>query len=279
MQPVWNEPALTFRLEDAEGDWTYLAASELHLGLENELARAGAFLLSRSRGLADRLAALAKAQKADRILLLGDVKHKVTHLSRQEQRDVPAFFERLAAFDRVDVTVGNHDAGLGALLPPGRFRNVRLHPATGVLLEGAEGKVAALHGHAWPSPALLAADTFLVGHTHAAVALDDEQGRSTTEWAWLRGPFDAAKVRARYGRGTVARVVVFPPFNPLCGGTPVNRDGVLGPFAKLLDLGAAELFLLDGRALGPLARLAEGGVAPRRRGRTAPMRGATRHPK
>jgi uncharacterized protein len=255
MQPVWNEPAFRFRLTDDEGAHTYLVASELHLGIENELARRGAFLRSRSLALADRLAALARAQDADRLILLGDVKHRVTHLTPQERRDVPAFFERLSALDRIDIAVGNHDAGLRSLLPRTKAPNVRFHPAGGFLLRGEEARVACLHGHAWPRPALLAADTFLVGHTHAAVALVDEQGRSVTEWAWVRGRLDPAKVRAKYGRRAASRVVVFPPFNPLCGGTPVNRDGLLGPFAKLLEAASAEAYLLDGRSLGRLGSL------------------------
>lgn len=255
MQPLWNEPALTFRLSDDHGPATYLVASELHLGLEHELARSGAYLRSRSMGLADRLLALAKARGAKRLILLGDVKNKVTHLSPQEKRDVPAFFERLAPFERIEIAVGNHDTGLAQLLPSSRVKNVRLHPAGGVLMEGSDLKVACLHGHAWPRPALLEADVFLVGHTHAAVALVDEKGRSAVEWAWLRGRLDPQKVRLKYGRDCAAQAIVFPPFNPLCGGTPINRDGLLGPFAKLVDLPKAELTLLDGRALGTLAAL------------------------
>jgi uncharacterized protein len=252
MQPIWNEPALSFPLREPDGEHTYLVASELHLGIENELARRGAFLLSRSRTLAERLLALKDRTRADRLVLLGDVKHRVTHLTPQERRDVPALFERLRAFDRVDIALGNHDAGLRTLLPKSRAPHVRIHPAGGFLLRGADEAVACLHGHAWPRPSLLQADTFLVGHTHAAVALVDENGRATTEWAWVRGRLDATAVQKKYGRRASPRLIVFPPFNPLCGGTPVNRDGLLGPVARLVDEDAAEVYLLDGRSLGRL---------------------------
>jgi len=255
MQPVWNEPAFHFRLTQDGQTHTYLVASELHLGIENELARRGAFLRSRSLALADRLLRLAKDQAADRLILLGDVKHRVTHLTPQEKRDVPAFFERLSVLDRVDIALGNHDAGLRSLLPRSKAAHVRIHPAGGFLLAGDEAKVACLHGHAWPRPGLLAADLFLVGHTHAAIAMVDENGRSTTEWAWLRGHLDPVRTRTKYGRDSNARLIVFPPFNPLCGGTPINRDGLLGPFSKLVDPASAEIFLLDGRALGRLEAL------------------------
>lgn len=249
MQPIWNEPALIFKLTEQGQPHTYLAAGELHIGFENELARRGAYLKSRTQDLANRLLQLARDHGATRLLLLGDVKHRVTHLTPQERRDLPAFFERLGTFDRVDIVVGNHDAGLRTLLRGPRFAHVRFHAATGLLLEGDETRVACLHGHAWPRPALLAADTFLVSHTHVALALVDEQGVARTEWAWLRAPLHPDAVRTKYGKPSHARAIVFPPFNPLLGGTAVNREGLLGPFAKLIDLRAAEFYLLDGRRL------------------------------
>lgn len=261
MQPVWNEPALTFTVPHEGKPTTYLVASELHLGIESELARQGAYLRSRSRGMSDRLNDLRRAHKAQRLILLGDVKHKVTHLSPQEKRDVPAFFAALETFDRVDIALGNHDTGLRALLPRHRFGNVRIHGAPGFLVDADAGPpVACLHGHAWPRPSLLSAGAFLVGHTHAAVAVVDEQGRRTTEWAWIRGRLDATAVHAKYGRRCEARVIVFPPFNPLCGGTAVNQEGLLGPFRRLVRPETADVVLLDGRPLGTLAELS--GTAP-----------------
>lgn len=251
-EPVWNEPALRLRLVQEGTPRTYLVAGELHLGLESQLARHGAYLRSRSRDLAERLLRLVERVHATRLVLLGDVKHRVTHLSPQERRDLPAFFERLAGLDAVHVALGNHDAGLRGIVPTGRFTNLTYHPAAGFLLKGDDTSVGCLHGHAWPRPGLLAADLLLVGHTHAAFALVDEAGRSTTEWAWVRGPIRPDAARTKYGRSSSARVIVFPPFNPLCAGVPVNREGLLGPFAKLLDLEAAEVHLLDGRALGRL---------------------------
>lgn len=248
MQPVWNEPALVF---DAADD-RWLACSELHIGFESGLARRGAFARSRAPEMADRIRQLLADQGAERLLILGDVKDRVAGVSRQERRDVPAFFKRLADVDEILIARGNHDAGLGRLLPKDRFPNVRIGPATGVLVEGEDQTVAAMHGHAWPKPEMLAADTWLVGHTHAAARLVDEDGRSTTEWAWARGRLDPGKVEAKYGQRRGPAVIVFPPFNPLLGGAAINRDGLLGPVGKLVDYGGLRLVLLDGRDLGPV---------------------------
>lgn len=247
---MWGEPALRATLRMGGRNQAYLVASELHIGLESELSRRGAFLRSRTQKLADHLLDLLVSSRTRRLVLLGDVKHRIGASSAQERRDVPAFFARFSHLDEVRVALGNHDAGLKSLLPPRRFPNVTLHRATGFLVRGDDAAFACLHGHAWPGPGLLRATQFLVGHTHAAAALVDENGKSTTEWAWLRGRLDPAAVQTRYGRRAETPVIVFPPFNPLCGGVPVNRDGLLGPFSRLVDLRSAHLYLLDGRALG-----------------------------
>ena len=250
MQPVWNEPALTFDRSDDEGKHRWLALSELHIGFESDLARKGAYLKSRSGVMADRILGLAETTRSDHLLILGDVKQRVAGTSAQERRDVPAFFERMSGFERVLIARGNHDVGLQELLPRQRFANVSIQPATGLVIRGREGDVGALHGHAWPKPAVLRCDDVLVGHTHAAARLIDEGGRATTEWAWARGRLDPTCVKAKYGRPLSPRIVVFPPFNPLLGGSPVNLEGLLGPMRRLVEESSLRLTLLDGRDLG-----------------------------
>lgn len=264
MQPIWNEPVLRLDLVHDGRTVRYLVASELHIGIENELARRGAFLKSRTQKMADSLVALVEAEGATRLVLLGDIKHRVTHLTPQEHRDVPAFFRRFSGLEEVHIAQGNHDAGLLQLLPPKSFPNVQIHPASGFVLEG-DRRVACLHGHARPHERLFDADAFLAGHTHVAVAFVDEQGEPQLERAWLRGRLDPALTSQRHGRESAAEVIVFPPFNPLCGGTAVNREGLLGPFGRLIDLANSRLYALDGRLVGSVAEIAASPLKRRRR--------------
>jgi uncharacterized protein len=235
-------------IEGTDGPERWLVASELHLGLESELSRRGAFLRSRTDQLAEDLLQDAKAANATRLLLLGDVKHKVAVVSRQEARDVPRFFDTIhAALAEIVITPGNHDAGLAPLLPHARYPKLRIGRSAGEMLGKKPRRFAALHGHRWPRPALLDAEVILVGHTHAAASLVDETGSLVTQLAWLRGRASEAKVRAKYGKARSPEIIVFPPYNPLCGGTAINRDGLLGPFGELVDAETASLWLLNGR--------------------------------
>jgi hypothetical protein len=242
----------------------WLAASELHLGIESELARRGAYLRSRSDGIADRLVRDADDSGATRLLLLGDVKHRVASSSRQEERDVPRFFARLLErFDEILITPGNHDAGLRRLLP--RSPKLRLGRSTGETLGAPGFRVGALHGHTWPRPGLVDADVLLIGHTHAAASLVDEEGAGGIRPAWLRGRADPARLEAKYGKRRDPEVVIFPAYNELCGGTPINRDGLLGPAGSFVSAKASSLILLDGRRAMDLA-----GTDLRSRGRRGP---------
>ena len=249
MEPIWNAPALAF---DCDGK-RWLAISELHIGMESGLARRGAFLRTRTATMSAALSALVAQSKARRLLILGDVKDRVHGTSPQERRDVPTFFSALHDLEQVLITRGNHDAGLQDLLPKERFPNVTIAPASGTLL-GGPGGVGALHGHAWPKAELLSAATILVGHTHAAARLVDEQGQARTEWAWARGRLDGAATALKYGVRVSPDVIVFPPFNTLLGGAAVNRDGILGPMGKLVDEASIRLHLLDGRDLGRITK-------------------------
>jgi uncharacterized protein len=241
-------------LPTKDGHVTWLVASELHLGLESELARQGAYLRSRSDGLARALLEDAASIGARRLLLLGDVKHKYTRNSPQEGRDLPRFFRTLEeGFDEILITPGNHDTGLRSLLPRASFPKVRIGDARGELLRGAGFTVGAMHGHTRPRLVLLKAHVWLVGHTHAAAGLIDEHGKSGVEWAWLRGRLDATKMAHEYGSSVAPELIVFPPYNPLCGGTAINRDGLLGPVGPVIDPAASSLWLLDGRRAVELA--------------------------
>ena len=46
-----------------------------------------------------------------------------------------------------------------------------------------------------------------------------------------------------------------PAFNPLCGGTAVNAEGLLGPMRNIIDISRAQVYLLDGTYLGVIKDL------------------------
>lgn len=235
LQPISGTPALKY-------DRT-LIIGDLHIGLESHLLSKGFHVITRTWEMFDSIVETSK--DCDRLIILGDIKDSVPGTSKQEYREIPAFFDSLLEyFDDIDVVRGNHDTNIEEFLPSG----VRIRPASGLKV----GDVGYVHGHTWPSPDVMECDTLVLAHDHPAVMFRDGVGKVTTEPCWLRGKF-ASVASEKYGM-LPSEFIVIPAFNKMLGGSPVNIIGepLLGPIlnSELLDLDNARIYLLDGMDLG-----------------------------
>lgn len=225
-----------------------VVVGDLHVGLESDLRMAGVNLPSQTERMRGRLLRIVAQTDARRLLVIGDLKHRIPYSTRQEIRELPRFFEDFPC--HVELVPGNHDVDLEGLL------DVEVHPAEGIRV----GDVGLLHGHTWPADEVMEARTVVTCHNHPAVMLVDELGHRHKEPAWVRAPF-SAKAREQYPKlPEEARLVVMPAFNELTGGTAFNaREGerLLGPLFGngLVDVDAARLVTVDGVDLGSLAAL------------------------
>ena len=238
--PVPGEPALHLPDERA------LVVADLHYGVEAELLRGGVWVPNRARQRTERLLALVSQVGAERLLLLGDVKHQVPHSSHQQKRDLQRMFAALQAAVQVEVVPGNHDGGLRELAPG----SVRFHPAKGVVV----GNIGLHHGHAWPAPEVVACPQVVMGHNHPVIAFRDRVEKLHTAACWLRVPLVAGERYDEVGE----ELVITPAFGELAGRT-MNREPLTG-FGPLLrngyaNLEAARVESLDGLDFGELRHL------------------------
>jgi putative SbcD/Mre11-related phosphoesterase len=259
-----------------------MLAADLHLGLEYELAKQGINIPYQWNRILDELMTLLEEHRPDRLVLLGDVKHGVPATSFQEKREIPMFFETLLEVVRnIDITRGNHDANIQKFLPDA----VSLHTSKGIIF-GEEFRVAALHGHAWPSPVIMTAEVLIMAHNHPTVMLNTPLGVRITRPAWIRGTLepeslarafliqDNVKVGEdddalsmffdEYGfEAMIPELIVMPMFNDLLGGLPVNLESpesLLGPLFRggIIDMDRFDTYMLDGTYLGKIGFLREG---------------------
>ncbi|WP_144799487.1 metallophosphoesterase [Halorubrum depositum] len=265
VEPIVGEPAA---VADLGGERALLVA-DVHAGIEVGLRyERGVELDDRADERRERLCALLAETDADRLVVLGDLAHRIAAPEGDEREELETLIR--AVTDRVPMTLveGNHDAGVaeafaddldvigggGGVIGGGGARE-----ADGE--SSRTGRVAVLHGHTWPDPALLDADVVCMGHEHPQVRLEDAVGGSRVERAWLRGRLDPAAFVDDDGSTAAAsgdppELVVFPAFNERSGGTWVNVDGqsFLAPF--LPDaLPAGDAYLLDGTRLGDFRRI------------------------
>ncbi|WP_200530422.1 metallophosphoesterase [Halorubrum sp. LN27] len=261
VEPVVGEPAAVADLEDERA----LLVADVHAGIEVGLRyERGVELDSRADERRERLCALIAETDADRLVVLGDLAHRIAAPEGDEREELVELIR--AVTDRVPMTLveGNHDAGVAEAFA----ENLDVIGAGGGILGAnggdsstADAGVGVLHGHTWPEPDLLDADVICMGHEHPQVRLEDAVGGSRVERAWLRGTLDPAAFveGGDADPGSVAdppELVVFPAFNERSGGTWVNVDGqsFLAPF--LPDaLPAGDAYLLDGTRLGDYRRV------------------------
>lgn len=248
VDPVPGAPAATLDL----GDERALAVADYHAGIEVGLRyERGVELDSNADVRRRRLLRLLSRTDADRVVVLGDLVHRIAEPDGVEAEEVR---DLLDALDQRDVPLtlatGNHDGGVADVFPD----RIEILPTEGARI----GDVGLVHGHTWPDAEALSASTLCMGHEHPSVRLTDEVGGSRVERAWLRGPLLREPFEEALGDEAAElawqnpELVVFPAFNDRSGGTWINVEGesFLAPFLPEA-LASGEAYLTDGTRLGP----------------------------
>ncbi len=228
-----------------------LLISDLHLGLEKEMAKKGFRLPAYSVKMVDRVKNISEKYSAKRLAVLGDVKHTVGKVEDIDWGVVPWFFDTmLDLFEAVEVVPGNHDGSIKTVLPP----RVVLHPSHGTVLGSGRGRVGVAHGHAWPSEEAISTQNLVIGHSHFTYEMRDAFGSRSREAVWVTSSYNVAELMEGAGYKSkakgVGKLVVMPPFNRLVGGQPINRSKSFefGPVlsSRSVSLKDADIFLMDG---------------------------------
>lgn len=238
-----------------------LVVADLHIGVEFEFYKSGIKIPSSTESMRREIEALVDLTGAKRLVILGDLKHKVPGITRQELREVPDFLYSLGSRLRVEVVPGNHDGSLKDFIPG----NVRLHPSRGLGM----GECYFTHGHTWPPYEFLEKKYVFAGHEHPQIEFRDALGHRFTEPVWIRAELDKEKIRKRYKSipRKLPELIVLPRFNKLSGGISFNsplseiekihrayHTGI-GTLVRSAKLKSSKIYLLDGTFLGTLSSL------------------------
>jgi len=238
-------PALV--VEDTQ---RHLVVADTHFGIEADLAAHGLHFKSRSTSRLDRLLKVIDDADPDALILLGDIKHSIPTLTRQEYYELPEIIRTLR--DRIPLIVfpGNHDIGIERY-----FTEMELRPKEGDIVDG----VGYLHGHMYPAPHL-AGRLIIIGHHHPQVSLRDEVGCALQSPAYLRADLDGASLR-ELGMGQESgdkctpptRVLFVPSFNEIAGYDILQIvKNPTSPLSRCMQKENAEVILSDGTYIGPL---------------------------
>jgi hypothetical protein len=250
VEPVPGEPAA---VATTSGE-RVLVVADYHAGIEVGLRyERGVELESAADVRRAHLERLLDRTEVDRLLVLGDLVHRIGRPDGDEVEELRTLVERVTARVPVTLVPGNHDGGVAETVDEfeGEYA-FSVADASGLRL----GPVGFVHGHTWPSSEVMEAELLCMGHEHPTVRLEDEVGGSRVERAWLRGQLDPSAFEDHVDAVVAGELVVVPAFNDRSGGTWVNVDGqsFLSPFLPEA-LPDGELYLLDGTRLGPYRRV------------------------
>ena len=235
-----------------------IAIADVHIGIEYDFSSTGANIPSQTETMLKRCIAICKEEDAERVIILGDVKHTIVPASsfeedreyrdaiRRENEEVKFFLDELSEIAEILVVKGNHDGGLKSR------KNLKVYPSHGISIDN----IGFIHGHAWPSEEIMGGDMLVMGHVHPIVRLKDSFGYAVSKPCWVRAHLKEKVLIEKYGNANAdMELIIMPSFNPLCGGMAVNTEGIMGPMKKLVDIENANVYLLDGINLGRIGSL------------------------
>jgi hypothetical protein len=244
MEFIGDGPALVI-----EGETRLLIVADLHFGIEADLAAHGLHFRSRTTDRLERLLKVIDSADPDMLVLLGDIKHSIPSLTRQEYIELPLILDTLRRRIPLKVFPGNHDIGIEPYL-----RDTELQPKEGTILDG----VGYLHGHMYPSPDL-AGHLMVIGHHHPLLLLKDEVGCALQTPAYLRAGLDTDKLGMHAiieNTPPPTRVLFMPSFNEIAGYDILQIvRNPFSPLSRFMKKEEAEIILADGTYIGPLSSL------------------------
>jgi metallophosphoesterase superfamily enzyme len=227
------------------GEERYLVVADLHFGIEADLAAHGIHFRSRSKARLERLLKIVDRTDPDGLVLLGDIKHSIPSLTRQEYYELPRILGALR--DRVPLHVfpGNHDIGIERYCTP-----AEICPKDGAVLDG----VGYLHGHTYPSP-YLGGHLIIAGHHHPLLSLNDEVGCALQSPAYIRAGVNAEALGLSEPEDAEipTRVLFMPSFNEIAGYDILQIvKNPTSPLSRHILPDETEIILADGTYIGPL---------------------------
>lgn len=241
-----------------------LIVADLHVGFEEELRDAGFMVPVQSWKIVESLVNILRSYEPKKLVVLGDLKHKVPGASKIEWRYLPSMVDEIKNhIDELVLVPGNHDGGIDDIIG----NSIAYASSNGFMLDDGRSKLGLFHGHAWPSKELLDSNTLIMAHMHPVVRLGTDIGLTVRRRVWLRleGPSERLErklgIRKGLRRRKNIKLLVMPSFNEFLSGLAVNAASegreLIGPVVRsgAFELSSGEVYTLDGIHLGKVSVL------------------------
>jgi uncharacterized protein len=197
------EPSDVARLEDDSE--RVLVVSDVHIGFEDKFKASGISIQSNYEAMEAELEKLVREHRVTDVLLNGDIKSGIDHISQSEWDNVPRFLARLSNTCRVWILPGNHDGGLVNLMPDA----VKLLDINGVLISDT----LVLHGHTKPLIKFKDCKRIILGHVHPIFQKRGNPLSGKPVWVFLKMRKKLIFEELLEEESSITEVILMPAFN------------------------------------------------------------------
>ncbi|MFL6479733.1 MAG: metallophosphoesterase [Nitrososphaera sp.] len=238
IRPIHPHAAILLECEGRK----YIVVSDLHIGIEGDLLSKGITVgPSLVCDMITELSDLIQSEHADSIILLGDIKHSVSRITRQEWDTVPVFLKQLSTKADVYLVPGNHDGNIRHLVPV----NVNMITSKGMTLEDT----LLMHGHTMPSDVRGHIKRIVMGHIHPVFLKKESVINGERVWLYLQ-----ARKEDLFAEKGLVDIVVVPTFNPYlyATGEKLYHKSVSPIITRVMQHGVIKCIVvtLDGSIIG-----------------------------
>ncbi|MCL4365274.1 MAG: metallophosphoesterase [Candidatus Marsarchaeota archaeon] len=199
-----------------------IVVGDLHIGVEEKFADSGISFPNAAAAMGRELRSIVEKNNASGVAILGDIKHRITNLTREDMNSFSSFFH---AMDGIGIKVarGNHDAYIEDLLR-------RIGFDASVSKEILTSDSALMHGNAMPSEEAVLKDYIICGHGHIAAQVNGVDRK-----AWLVASAGGG-MKEHYGKyNKNIKLIAAPAFNRLITGSRIGYE--TGEHLPLLNNG------------------------------------------
>ena len=248
ISPIHSKAALLID-EDIKRQ-RYMVISDLHIGFESHIYTRGIAFDEKIffDEMIGELSDLIKSNKAQAVILLGDLKSTVGSISRQEWQKIPRFFKLLSEITDIYFVPGNHDSNIRFLMP----ENINVMSSKGMVLDDT----LLVHGHTMPTTARSYIKKIVMGHIHPVFLRHNSVINGQRVWIYLK----IIKEAIFPGSQGTLDLVVLPAFNRYL--YAINERRYTKSISPIIDkaiksnaVQQARIVSLDGSIVGDIETL------------------------
>lgn len=245
--PINSHAALLLEYVDKEGEKKkFLVISDLHLGSETDLIKKGINIDSSgvSRDLLKEIDELKALHCFNGIIILGDLKSSILHITKNEWETIPIFLKELSLDMDIFLIPGNHDVNINLLVPD----SVIVCNSPGLIIDD----ILLIHGHTIPEKTHFNINKIIMGHIHPIFINSNSVVHGKRLWIYLK-----VKKESIFGLKTkgIIEIIIIPTFNKYFYSLRYHKESrSISPLIRQLIKNDAILsgllFTLEGSLIG-----------------------------